>query len=52
MPKPIKEGWNTTNDLQKLGRDTVAAKLAEAEGTTLAKAKAKLEKAEKDFVRR
>lgn len=46
----IKPGWKTTKDLQKLGRDTVAAKLAQAEGTTLAVAITKLTLAETNAV--
>ena len=40
-----KEGWKVTQDLFKLGQDTVAQKIADAEGITLEKAKMKLKDA-------
>jgi len=40
-----KKGWKVTTDLDELGQDTVAQMLADAEGTTLKKAKEKLKKA-------
>ena len=36
-------------DIQQLGQDTVAEAIAKAEGTTVAKAKDKLAKAEKEY---
>ena len=40
-----KKGWKVTQDLFKLGQDTVAQKIADAEGITLEKAKMKLKDA-------
>lgn len=39
-----KKGWKVTKDLDALGQDTVAQKIADAEGITLQKAKDKLKK--------
>lgn len=44
----IKEGWKVTQNLEWLGQDTVAAAIADAEGTTLKKAKEKLKKAKEE----
>ncbi len=41
----IKEGYKVIQNLEWLGQDTVAAAIADAEGTTLKKAKDKLKKA-------
>ena len=38
-----KRGWKCTNDLDALGQETVAQKIADAEGITLEKAKDKME---------
>jgi len=48
--KKIKKGWKVVgrSEFKDLGFETVAAKLAEAEGTPLGQARAKLKKAEKD----
>ena len=44
-----KKGWKVTNDLDEVGQETVVQKIADAEGTTLEKAKEKLKKAKDDF---
>ena len=41
----------TTNDLEQLGQDTVAQKIADAEGTTLERAKEKLKKSKDDYLK-
>lgn len=40
-----KKSWKVTKDLEQLGQDTVAQKIADAEGITLEKAKMKLKDA-------
>ncbi len=42
-----KKGWKIEKNFEKLGQETVAQKLAEAEGTTIEKARGKLKKAKK-----
>lgn len=47
-----KKGWKVTTDLEELGQDTVAQFLADAEGTSLKKAKEKLKKAKDDYFKK
>ena len=47
-----KKGWKETKDLNQLGEDTVALKIARAEGSDVEKVKVRLKKAKEEYLKK